>query len=62
MDTIHTAMSKVADSTHDGAKGIDQIRENMATISKDTKNFLRIADENLESAKALDEMMKQFKI
>ncbi len=62
MDTIHTAMLNVADSTNIGAKGVEQIRDNMRIISQDAENFLSIADKNLASAEALDAMMQQFKI
>lgn len=62
MDTIHTAMQNVADSTDRGAKGVEQIRDNMRTISKDAERFLHIADKNLGSAKVLDAMMREFKI
>lgn len=62
MDTIHTAMLNVADSTNIGAKGVEQIRDNMRIISQDAENFLSIADKNMASAEALDAMIQQFKI
>ncbi len=43
MDTIHTAMLNVADSTNIGAKGVEQIRDNMRIIPR-CGNFLSIAD------------------
>jgi len=55
-------MLNVADSTNIGAKGVEQIRDNMRIISQDAENFLSIADKNMASAEALDAMIQQFKI
>lgn len=62
MDTIHTTVESVAKATATGAEGLEKIMEATHQISKDTDNFLKIANENIKSAEELTEMMEQFKL
>lgn len=62
MDTIHMTVEDVAKSSAIGAEGIKKILLSTRTMSKDTTNFLTIAEENIAAATELDEMMKTFKL
>lgn len=62
MDTILETVNDVAESTNTGADGIERILNGTKEMSKDTQNFLSIAEENIAAANELDDMMKSFKL
>lgn len=62
MDTILETVNSVANSTSEGAEGIEKILIGTRAMSRDTQNFLAIAEENIAAAHELDEMIKTFKL
>ncbi len=62
MDTILETVDVLANSTNEGAEGIGKILSGTRAMSKDTQNFLAIAEENIAAAHELDEMIKTFKL
>ncbi|PKM65778.1 MAG: hypothetical protein CVU95_14430 [Firmicutes bacterium HGW-Firmicutes-2] len=62
MDTILETVDTLANSTNEGAEGIGKILSGTRAMSKDTQNFLAIAEENIAAAHELDEMIKTFKL
>jgi methyl-accepting chemotaxis protein len=62
MDTILETVDAVASSTNEGAEGIEKILSSTRAMSRDTQNFLAIAEENIAAAHELDEMIKTFKL
>lgn len=62
MDMIHSTVEDVAKSTAAGAEGIEKILLSTKEMSKDTTNFLAIAEENISAANELQEMMKSFRL
>lgn len=62
MDTILETVEKLSNSTDEGAEGIGKILSGTRAMSKDTQNFLAIAEENIAAAHELDEMIKTFKL
>jgi len=62
MDTILETVDSLENSTHEGAEGIGKILSGTRAMSKDTQNFLAIAEENIAAAHELDEMIKTFKL
>ncbi len=62
VSSISTAMTEVAATINEGAKGVQDIAEKTSDIVDKTQMEVKMADENTQGARELQELVKKFKI
>lgn len=62
MDSIQETVEDLSHSTIQGSEGIEQIIIATRTMSEDTSEFLKIAEENISAAHELETLVSSFKL